>query len=437
MTTSTALMTDFYEFTMLQAALQNGTAHRKSTFELFARSLPIGRRYGVVAGVDRAMQAILDFRFSEYQLESLAANPVITEETINYLRDYKFTGDVHGYQEGDVYFPHSPILTVTGTFAECVILETVLLSIYNHDSAVAGAASRMVEAAKGVPLIEMGSRRTHNASAVDASRAAYIAGFNATSNAEAGHRYGVPTTGTSAHAFTLLHDTELEAFQAQVDALGRDTTLLVDTYDTEQGIRNAVAVAGPELGGVRIDSGDLVEETFKARALLDSLGAKYTKIVLSSDIDEYTITELMRAGAPVDGVGAGTRVVTGSGHPTAKMVYKLVAREDNNGNMIPVAKKASGKNSIGGFKHPYRRFDDAGVMLEEFYVLDGDATPFDAAPVAKTFMKDGKLLFRPNLNESRAFHEAARASLPESALVVEDGAAAFNAYLMEPALEVI
>jgi nicotinate phosphoribosyltransferase len=180
---------------------------------------------------------------------------------------------------------------------------------------------------------------------------------------EAGLRYGVPTTGTSAHAFTLAFADEKDAFRAQVNALGKDTTLLVDTYDIPQGIRNAVEIAGTELGGIRIDSGDLHEETVNARKLLDELGAHKTKIVLSSDIDEYTISELLERGTPVDGVGAGTRVVTGSGHPTASMVFKLVEREDENGNMIPVAKKATGKGSLGGRKFAYRGYNTAGTVI--------------------------------------------------------------------------
>ena len=306
---STAFLTDKYEFTMLQAAIENGKAFDHTVFELFARRLPRGRRYGVVGGTNRAIEAVENFRFTTEQIAHLEADPLIHETTVEFLRNYKFNGTIVGLAEGDLYFPYTPILTVEGTFADAVILETVLLSILNHDSAVASAAARMVQAADGIPIIEMGSRRTHEIAAVDSARVAYAVGFSHTSNMEAGEKYGVPTTGTSAHAWTLLHNTEKEAFSAQIAALGVSTTLLVDTYDIEQGIRNAVEVAGTELGGVRIDSGDLIEETVKARALLDSLGAVNTKIVVSSDIDEYSITEMVAAGAPINGVGAGTRVV--------------------------------------------------------------------------------------------------------------------------------
>lgn len=422
---STAFLTDKYEFTMLQAALESGAAHKQDVFELFARKLPAGRRYGVIAGMNRMLEAVKNFRFTEEQIAHLAADPVFKPETIEYLRAYRFTGDIYGYREGDLYFGYSPIVTVVGTFADAVILETVMLSILNHDSAVASAASRMVSAGQGMPLIEMGSRRTHDLAAVDAARAAYLAGFNATSNMEAGMRYGVPTTGTSAHAFTLAHDSEVEAFTAQVKALGVSTTLLVDTYDIEQGIRNAIAVAGPNLGGIRIDSGDLIDETFKARVLLDELGAVNTKIILSSDIDEYTITELIEAGAPVDGVGAGTRVVTGSGHPTAGMVFKLVEREGADGERIPVAKKASGKKSVGGFKHAYRIFKD-GVMVDEVYTTDPNRK-VEGEPLQIAYMLKGEAQEIPTLEEARAHHARVKAQLPHLALQAQAGDAVLEA----------
>lgn len=424
---STAFMTDKYELTQLQAMLQSGKAHQKATFELFARSLPEGRRYGVVGGVSRAIEAVKNFKFTEEQLEYLSNDPVINNQTIEYLREYSFTGKIIGYQEGELYFPYSPILTVEGTFGDSVLLETVLLSILNHDSAVMSAASRMVLAADGKPLIEMGSRRTHEESAVSAARTAYIAGFNATSNLEAGLRYGIPTTGTSAHAFTLAFENEIDAFKAQVEALGKNTTLLVDTYNIEQGIRNAVQVAGSDLGGIRIDSGDLREETINARKLLDELGAMNTKIVLSSDIDEFTIAELLDNGTPVDVIGAGTRVVTGSGHPTAKMVFKLVEREDENGQMVPVSKKASGKKSIGGFKKAYRTFTE-GKISGEYFVNRNDVfiSKEETVPMQKVFADNGEF-FIPSVEQSRRLHQQVLKQLPDEARLISAGNAALQA----------
>ena len=240
-TQSTALLTDHYELTMLQAALASGTAHRRAVFELFPRRLPEGRRYGVVAGVGRALDAIERFTFDNEVVDVLREHGVVDEPTLDWLAGYRFDGDVWGYAEGETYFPYSPLMVVESTFAEAVLLETLLLSILNHDSAIASAASRMTWAAGDRPCIEMGSRRTHEEAAVAAARAAYIAGFVTTSNLAARQRYGVPTAGTSAHSFTLLHDTEKDAFTAQVTSLGRGTTLLVDTYDVGGGRRRAGA----------------------------------------------------------------------------------------------------------------------------------------------------------------------------------------------------
>ena len=358
MTSGTALMTDRYELTMLDAALADDTAHRRCTFEVFARSLPNGRRYGVVAGVARLIEALGRFGFGEEEIDALRATGSISDRTLEHLASSRFGGEILGYPEGELYFPGSPVLSVTGTFAECVLLETLVLSILNHDCAIASAAARMTTAANGRRLIEMGSRRTHEEAAVAAARAAYLAGFDATSNLEAAARYGVPTTGTSAHSFTLLHDTEEEAFRAQVDALGVGTTLLVDTYDITEGIETAVRVAGPELGAVRIDSGDLGVMAQRARAQLDSLGATSTRVVLSGDLDEHAIAGLR--AEPVDAYGVGTSVVTGSGAPTAGMVYKLVEVEGR-----PVAKRSSSKESRGGAKSAVRRHKPTGTATEE------------------------------------------------------------------------
>lgn len=392
-TASSALYTDHYELTMVQAALHSGAAHRRSVFEAFARRLPEGRRYGVAAGVGRLLEELRNFRFGAAELEYLAAHSVVEPATIDWLADFSFQGNIFGYAEGETYFPNSPILIVEGTFAEACILETLVLSILNHDSAIAAAASRMTDAAGGRPCIEMGSRRTHEAAAVAAARAAVIGGFSSTSNLEAGRRYGLPTLGTAAHSFTLLHDSEREAFEAQVAALGPGTSLLVDTYDVEQGVRTAVDVAGPQLGGVRLDSGDLVPQARWVRQLLDDLGNHATKIVVTSDLDEFAIGLL--ASAPVDAYGVGTSLVTGSGAPTAGLVYKLVSREGPDGGFVPVAKAAANKRSIGGRKYAVRRRDAHGRATAE--VLGIGSGPADDGEgedrvLLEQFVRDGEVL---------------------------------------------
>ena len=355
------LLNDKYELTMLAAALRDGTAHRRTTFEVFARRLPEGRRYGVVAGTARFVEALAEFTFDDTALESLS--DFLDTDTLDYLADYRFRGDVDGYAEGELYFPGSPVLAVHGTFGECVVLETLALSILNHDTAIASAAARMASAADGRTLIEMGSRRTHEQAAVAAARAAYLAGFAGSSNLEAQRRHGVPALGTSAHAFTLLHPSiegpdEMAAFRAQVDALGVGTTLLVDTYDITEGVANAVEAAGPELGAVRIDSGDLGVLARQVRAQLDGLGATKTRIVVSGDLDEFAIAGLR--SDPVDIYGVGTSVVTGSGAPTASMVYKLVEVDG-----MPVEKRSLHKRSHGGRKKATRLAKPSGTVVEE------------------------------------------------------------------------
>lgn len=406
---TTALLTDMYELTMLDAALADGTASRRAVFEAFARRLPPGRRFGMLGGIGRLLDALRDFRFDDADLAYLRDASVVTERTAQHLADFRFNGTITALPEGEVYWPGTPVLQVEGTFGEAMILETLILSILNHDSAVASAAARMVIAAQGRPLIEMGSRRVHEDAAVSAARAAYVAGFGSTSNLEAGRRYGVPVAGTAAHASVLARPTEREAFAAQIALSGPRTTILVDTYDIAQGIRTAVEVAGPELFAIRLDSGDLLVEARKARDLLDSLGATGTKIATSSDLDEYLIEEAQ--GAPIDVYGVGTRVATGSGSPTAGMVYKLVAIEGADGSMRPVAKKSSSKQSTGGDK-TLVRFPDG----REAWTLDG-SIPDGAAAVHETIVDHGEIcaLERSGTERARATAAAAIAALPARA----------------------
>jgi len=423
---STAMLTDHYELTMVAAALRDGTADRHCVFEVFARRLPSGRRYGMVAGTGRLVEAITAFRFEEQQIDALRERGVVDEATARWLAAYRFRGDVDGYAEGELFFPGSPILSVSGTFAECVVLETIVLSVLNYDSAVAAAAARMVTAARGRRLIEMGSRRTHEQAGVAAARAAYIGGFAATSNLEAGRRYGVPTTGTAAHAFTLVHDDESAAFAAQVAALGKQTTLLVDTYDISQGIRNAVAVAGPGLGAIRIDSGDLSVLAAQSRALLDELGAVETRIVVSGDLDEFAIAAL--AAEPVDAYGAGTAVVTGSGAPTAGLVYKLVEVDGR-----AVVKRSEHKATIGGRKTAVRRHKPTGTATDEIVVSQGTppAEPHDRS-LQRAFLRGGAAPDDlPTLEQSREHARACLISIPWEGLKLSAGEPALTVHMRQ------
>lgn len=415
---STALLTDRYELTMLEAALQSGRAQRQCVFEVFTRRLPEGRRFGVVAGTGRLLDLIEQFRFSDDDLAYLGA--FLTPATIAWLANYRFAGSITGYREGELYFPGSPILVVEGTFAEAVILETLVLSVLNYDSAVASAAARMVAAADGRPLAEMGSRRTGERSAVAAARAAFIAGFSATSNLEAGRQWGVPTMGTAAHAFTLLHDSEEEAFRAQVAALGPGTTLLVDTFDIQRAVARAVEIAGPELGAVRIDSGDLPVLVTQVREQLDSLGARKTRITVTSDLDEYTIAALR--AAPVDSYGVGTSLVTGSGHPASGMVYKLVAHTNDAGEWVSVAKKSADKASVGGRKFPERTLAHGVAVAETIHVdAPGDSGRDLLVPLVTNGELDAAARGPEGVSAARDHHAIAIAELPAEALRLSRG----------------
>lgn len=418
----TGLLTDKYELTMLAAALRDGSADRRTTFELFARRLPEGRRYGVVAGTGRLLEALPQFTFDDEACQSLGQ--FLDPDALRYLRDFRFGGDIDGYAEGELYFPGSPVLSVSGTFAECVVLETLALSIFNHDTAIASAAARMVSAARGRPLIEMGSRRTHEQAAVAAARAAYIAGFAASSNLEAQRCYGIPAEGTSAHAFTMLQaragtpaeSTELAAFRAQVEALGVDTTLLVDTYDVTTGVANAVAAAGTGLGAVRIDSGELGVLARQVRQQLDELGATQTRIVVSGDLDEFSIAAL--AAEPVDSYGVGTSLVTGSGAPTANMVYKLVEVDG-----LAVQKRSSHKESHGGHKEALRTSRSSGTITEEILYPAGRRPDVGepARVLTVPLVRGGELVSKPNLAAARELVASGLRSLPWEGLNLSHG----------------
>ena len=463
----TGLLTDRYELTMLRSALASGVGRRAAAFEVFARRLPPGRRYGVVAGTGRFLDALAQFRFDPDELKFLLDTDVVDDRTARYLASYRFSGSVWGYPEGECYFPGSPILVIEGAFAEAVVLETLALSILNHDCAIASAASRMVTAAGQRPIIEMGSRRTHELAAVAAARAAYIAGFAASSNLRAGMDYGVPTTGTSAHSFTLAHDDERQAFATQLESLGAGTTLLVDTYDVATAVRTAVDLAGPALGAVRIDSGDLPVVARQVRAQLDSLGATATAIVVTGDLDEHSIAGL--AVAPVDGYGVGTALVTGSGAPTAALVYKLAARSgespagtaragadgagaeldgaeldgaepdrsepdrsepdrserDGSGagweQLRPVAKRSPGKRGRGGRKWAARMLDQSGTAVAERISGAPLVSRPDQRPLLRQLVRDGEITGAEPLQAARDRHQQALRELPDHARRLADG----------------
>ncbi len=414
-----SLYTDRYELSMLDGALVSGVINAKATFEVFTRSLANGYRYGVVGGTGRLIEALADFSFDDDTIAWLLDEHIVSNELATFLSAYRFEGDVHGYLEGEVFTSLSPILRIEGRFSD-LILETLVLSILNYDSGVATKATRVVHAAGGHRLIEMGSRRTNEVAAVAAARAAYVAGFDATSNLAAGMMYGVPTAGTAAHAFVLAHRSEREAFEAQVAAQGPGTTLLVDTFDVEAGTELALDVAGVNLGAIRIDSGDVASSSRRSRKLLDQRGGTNVKITVTGDLDEFVIAELLANDAPIDSFGVGTKLVTGYMPPG--FVFKLVAIEDGT-SMRPVAKRSIGKMSSGGVKDAYRLFED-GVAVTELVVTRESR---DTRPTAQGrslvhgLVEHGVTVVDTSLEIARATARAAVAELPRSAFVLAAG----------------
>ena len=414
-----SLYTDRYELSMLDGALVSGVINARATFEVFTRSLANGYRYGIVAGTGRLLDALSAFSFDDETIAWLLKEHIVSTELATFLSTYRFEGDIYGYREGEVFTSLSPILRIEGRFCD-LVLETLALSILNYDSGVATKAMRVVKSAGGRRLIEMGSRRTNEVAAIAAARAAYVAGFDATSNLAAGMTYGVPTAGTAAHAFILAHRSERQAFEAQITAQGPGTTLLVDTFDTEAGTELALDVAGPTLGAIRIDSGDLADSTRRSRKLLDQRGATDVKITVTGDLDEFAIAAILASDAPVDAFGVGTRLVTGYSPPG--FVFKLVAIEDGSA-MRPVAKRSIGKLSSGGAKDAFRRFIDDVAVTESVVTRDSGvvAPTGESRTLIYLLAKNGVRVVDSSLQTARITASSAVGELPRQAFELSAG----------------
>lgn len=404
---------------MLDGALTSGLIDARATFEVFTRSLPNGYRYGVVAGTGRLLEELATFQFDEPTIEWLLAQQIVSPALAQYLADYRFDGDIVGYLEGEVFTSLSPVLRLEGRFAD-IVLETLTLSILNFDSGVATKAMRVVRAAEGRRLIEMGSRRTNERAAVAAARASYIAGFDATSNLAAGMLYDIPTAGTAAHAFVLAHESERAAFEAQVATQGPSTTLLVDTFDTEAGTELALDVAGTDLGAIRIDSGVIADAALRSRKLLDQRGATGVRITLTGDLDEFAIADLLARDIPVDTFGVGTKLV--SGYTPPGFVFKLVAIEHGS-TMRSVAKRSIGKLSTGGAKVAYRLFDDGVAVTEMMIPRERDEDQVRPQSRALTFelVREGVSIVDTSVVAARDRAVSAVNELPEDAFTLASG----------------
>jgi nicotinate phosphoribosyltransferase len=373
----TALATDLYQLTMMAGYHAAGITER-STFELFVRSLPPQRGYLVAAGIEQALDFLATLRFTADEIAFLRTVPALERAPRAFFDDvlpsFRFTGDAWSVDEGEPVFASEPIMRVVAPAAEAQLVETALLAIVNFQTLVASKAARLVTAARGRAIVEFGSRRAHGLdAALHAARAAYVGGAVATSNVEAGYRFGIPLSGTMAHSWVMTFPTEEAAFRAYLDTFGRDTTLLLDTYDTVAAARLIVRT-GLRPGGVRLDSGDLTALSRDVRRILDDGGLSATRILASGDLDEDSIAAIVEADAPIDAFGVGTSLSTSRDAPALGGIYKLVEVE-RNGIATPVRKLSEGKRTLPGAKQVWRREVDGAAVEDVIALADEDAPP--------------------------------------------------------------
>jgi nicotinate phosphoribosyltransferase len=385
-----ALLTDLYQLTMLQAYHREGMSGT-ATFELFVRKIPPNRNFLIAAGLEQLVEFLEDFEFSDEECEWLGTLDYFTPEFIDHLSKLRFTGDVYAIPEGTVFFQNEPIVRVTAPIAEAQIIETRLINIVQLQTMIASKAARSALAAPGKLLVDFGLRRAHGAEAgLMAARAAYLAGFDGTSNVLAGKLFDIPVYGTMAHSYIMAHDDEVEAFERFAESLPGNVLLLIDTYDTLEAARKVVALA-PRLAernipikGVRLDSGDMAELAKGVRSILDEGGLTECSIFASGDLDEHELLRMLEAGAPIDGFGVGTRLTTSQDMPYLNCAYKL---QEYAGR--PRRKRSKGKENWPGRKQVYRRYDDEGHMLHDVMAEESESQ-IEGEPLLRQVMAKGK-----------------------------------------------
>ncbi len=432
------LLTDFYQFTMAYAYWKSGKAEEEAVFNLFFRKNPFQSGFTIAAGLDYVIDYCRNFKFSEQDLQYLAemrneqGAPIFEQGFIRYLENMQFSCDIDAVEEGEVVFPNMPMVRVRGPLIQCQLLETPLLNIINFQTLIATKAARIVLAAKGEPVMEFGLRRAQGIDgAIAASRASYIGGCASTSNVMAGKLFGIPVAGTHAHSWIMSFDHELEAFEAYAEAFPDNTILLVDTYDTIGGVRNAITVAkklkdkGKKLLGIRIDSGDLAYFSNKAREMLDQAGFPEVKIVASNDLDEHIMTSLKLQEASINLWGVGTKLVTAYDQPALGAVYKMSAMKTKDGNWVPKIKlsQQSVKINVPGF-HNVKRFYSEDRAIGDMIFLEGtpektneviidpvdptrrkkiDSTSAESEVLLKAIFRNGEKVYeRPSLHDIRS-----------------------------------
>jgi nicotinate phosphoribosyltransferase len=419
---TSALLTDLYQLNMMQAYLDRGET-KTAVFEFFVRKLPRERGFLIAAGLEQVLEFLLELRFTPEELDWLASSGRFGKNLIDYLAGLRFTGDIHAMPEGTVFFPDEPILRVTAALPEAQLVETRLINLLQFQPMIAAKAARMVLAAPGKRLVDFGLRRAHGAEAgLLAARASYIAGFAGTATVLADKRFGIPIFGTMAHSYIQVHDDEAEAFENFARARPKNLTLLIDTYDTEAAARKVVALAprlkaaGISIGGVRLDSGDLITLSKTVRRILDEGGLRDVTIFASGGIDETVIANIIRSRAPIDGFGIGSSLTTSYDAPGLDCAYKL---EEYAG--LPRRKRSAGKATWPGRKQVWRRFGADGRMAGDILSLENDDRAGE--PLIELVMQGGKCLEpAPTLAEIRARAARDLERLPEPLRRLEPGA---------------
>jgi len=400
-----SMLTDLYELAMCASYFDN-KKFEPATFDLFIRRLPPNRSYFLLAGLEQVLLFLEKLRFNEEHIDFLKKQG-FKDEFLGYLRDFKFTGDVWAIPEGTVVFPNEPLIRVTAPIIEAQLIETFVLNTVNLQTTIATKASRVVNAAKGKPVIEFGLRREHGTDAgMKVALCSYIAGCGGTSNVLAGMKYGIPVFGTMAHSFVMFFNNEIESFRAFVKTFPDKSTLLIDTFDDIKAAEKVAIVAkeleekGFKLGGVRLDSGDLVELSKKVRELLDKNGLKHVKIFASGDLDEYKVKELLKKGAKIDAFGVGTKMGTSEDRPYVDIIYKLCEKMNEKGEFSPIMKLSKGKVTLPGRKQVFRFKDEKGNFVKDIIALEDEK--INGEPLLVKVMEKGKIIYDlPSLEEIR------------------------------------
>ncbi len=416
------LLTDLYELTMADSYFRRGK-NEETTFDLFVRSMPKHRNFLVSAGIEQILFYLENLKFNEEAINYLRSLSIFSEDFLNFLKYFRFTGDVYAIPEGEIYFPREPVVRVTAPRIEAQIVETFLLNTFNFQSAIASKAARVVIAAQGRGVVDFSPRRDHGAdAALKVARASFIAGCIGTSCTLAGMIYGIPVYGTMAHSYVMSFPTEVDAFRAFVEDFPNNSILLIDTYDTLQGARHAVMIAkeiekkGRRLRGVRLDSGDIVELSKEVRKILDEANLQYVKIFASGDLNEYKIKSFIDKGAPIDFFGVGTEMGVSKDAPALGGVYKL--SEDDRG---PRIKLSSGKVTLPGKKQVYRVIEN-GKMKKDIITLETEKPEEkEAYPLLIKVMEKGKICVDlPDLNSIRKKFLKRLDMLPEDLKVIDE-----------------